>query len=68
MFLSNTAETASPIYKQKAETEERATDRMKNLIMIDGFFVLFLVVLAGLFVGLTFYLKKRFRPRNTFRW
>ena len=68
VFLSNTAETASPIYKQKAETEERATDRMKNLIMIDGFFVLFLVVLAGLFVGLTFYLKKRFRPRNTFRW
>ena len=68
VFLSYTSEEASPIFREKSKNTERAVDRMKNLTMVDGFLLLAIAALAGLFAALTLFLKKRFRPKNTFRW
>lgn len=68
VFLSYTTDSENPIYKPAEESENTDITRMKNLVMVDGLLLILLALLAGAFVVLTVYLKKRFRPKNTFRW
>ena len=68
VFLSYTSEKELPIFRDKEETKTTAISQMKNLLVIDGFLVVFLVLATAGFIVLTVYLKRRFRPKNTFRW
>ena len=67
VFLSYETEERLPIMR---EAEDRAGESgtLKNLVVIDGFLVIALVLLAAGFTALMFFLRKRFRPKNTFRW
>ncbi len=68
VFLSYTAEKELPIVLPKDTSERTARSEPKNLVIIDGFLVVFLIALSGLITGLILFLRNRFRPKNTFRW
>ena len=69
VFLSYSAgNDKNQIYANEEPSGSNALDGMKNLVVVDGFLILALALIGGIFVGVTIYLRKRFRPKNTFRW